>query len=56
MNDVKVEVIIDAMNSVSSKPSGINNIFGALKVLTIYNNVVKCFNSIASENMENPNY
>ena len=56
LGDVKDKVIIDAMNSVSSKPAGFENTFDALKSLTNCENVVKCFNSTGFENMENPIY
>ena len=53
---VKNKIIIDAMNSVSSKPAGFTNTFEALKVLTNCENLVKCFNSTGFENMANPKY
>ena len=54
--DVKGKIIIDTMNSISSKPAGFNNTFEALKSLTNCENIVKCFNSTGFENMENPEY
>lgn len=54
--DVKERVIIDAMNSISSKPAGFNNTFEALKSLTNCENIVKCFNSTGFENMASPKY
>ena len=56
MGDVKGKIIIDAMNSVSSKPQGFNDTFEALKSLTNCNNIVKCFNSTGYENMSNTKY
>ena len=56
LGDVKNKIIIDAMNSVSSKPAGFTNTFEALKALTNCENVVKCFNSTGFENMGNPKY
>jgi len=56
LGDVKEKIIIDAMNSVSSKPNGFNNTFEALKSLTNSGNIVKCFNSTGFENMANPKY
>jgi 8-hydroxy-5-deazaflavin:NADPH oxidoreductase len=56
LGDVKDKVIIDAMNSISSKPAGFENTFEVLKSLTNCENVVKCFNSTGFENMENPIY
>jgi 8-hydroxy-5-deazaflavin:NADPH oxidoreductase len=56
LGDVKDKVIIDAMNSISSKPAGFVNTFDALKSFTNCENIVKCFNSTGFENMENPIY
>jgi len=56
MGDVKEKVIIDAMNSISSKPAGFTNTFEALKSLTNCEVIVKCFNSTGFENMANPKY
>lgn len=54
--DVRDKVIIDAMNSISSKPEGFNNTFEALKSLTNCKKIVKCFNSTGFENMADPKY
>jgi predicted dinucleotide-binding enzyme len=56
LGDVKDKVIIDAMNSISSKPTGFLNTFEALKALTNCDDIVKCFNSTGFENMANPKY
>ena len=56
LGDVKDKIIIDAMNSISSKPTGFLNTFEALKALTNCENIVKCFNSTGFENMANPKY
>ena len=56
LGDVKDKVIIDAMNSISSKPAGFNNTFEALQSLTNCKNVVKCFNSTGFENLADPIY
>lgn len=56
LGDVTDKVIIDAMNSISSKPAGFNNTFEALQSLTNCKNVVKCFNSTGFENMADPKY
>ncbi|MCU0414782.1 MAG: hypothetical protein MUE91_10350, partial [Ignavibacteriaceae bacterium] len=56
LGDVKDKVIIDAMNSISSKPAGFNNTFEALQSLTKCEHVVKCFNSTGFENMADPIY
>lgn len=50
------KVIIDAMNSVSTKPEGFNNTFEALKQYLPDSEIVKCFNTTGFENMANPMY
>ncbi|MCB1177711.1 MAG: NAD(P)-binding domain-containing protein, partial [Leptospiraceae bacterium] len=55
-SNLKDQVIIDAMNSVRSKPSPFENSFEALKAYTGHLEIVKCFNSTGFENMENPIY
>lgn len=50
------KIIIDAMNSVRTKPEGFNNSFEALKVYLPESEIVKCFNSTGFENMSNPIY
>ncbi|GAB4467464.1 MAG: NAD(P)-binding domain-containing protein [Thermoflexibacter sp.] len=52
----KGKVIIDAMNSVRTKPEGFNNSFEALKSYLPESEIVKCFNSTGFENMQNPIY
>jgi 8-hydroxy-5-deazaflavin:NADPH oxidoreductase len=56
MEDVTGKIIIDAMNSVMTKPVGYNNTFDALIELTKGAEIVKCFNSTGYENMINPVY
>jgi hypothetical protein len=60
VNQIKVyakgKIIIDAMNSIRTKPEGFNNSFEALKALLPESEVVKCFNSTGFENMANPIY
>ncbi len=56
MGDVSGKVIIDAMNSVRSKPDGFRDTFEALKRLTTGAEIVKCFNSTGFENMKDPMY
>ncbi len=46
MGNVSGKVIIDAMNSVRTKPEGYNNSFEALKTLAAGAEIVKCFNSV----------
>ena len=56
MGNVSGKIIIDAMNSVRSKPEGYNDTFEALTDLAQGAEVVKCFNSTGFENMGNPVY
>lgn len=56
LGDVSGKVIIDAMNSVRTKPDGYNNSFEALKALCPSAEVIKCFNTTGFENMQNPTY
>jgi predicted dinucleotide-binding enzyme len=53
---VKGKVIIDAMNSISTKPDGFANSFEALKSYLPESELVKCFNTTGFENMTNPIY
>lgn len=50
------KVIIDAMNSVRTRPEPYANTFEALKSLTGCPHVVKCFNTTGFENMADPQY
>ncbi len=50
------KVIIDAMNSIMTRPEGFNNSFEALKQYLPNSEIVKCFNSTGFENMANPIY
>lgn len=50
------KIIIDAMNSIRTKPEGFNNSFEALKFYLPKSEIVKCFNSTGFENMQNPIY
>lgn len=52
----KGKVIIDAMNSLRTKPEGFANSFDALKHYLPESEVVKCFNTTGFENMANPVY
>lgn len=56
MGDVTGKVIIDAMNSVRTKPDGYNNSFEALKALATGAEVVKCFNSVGFNVMADTNF
>ena len=56
LGDIEDKVIIDAMNSIRTKPEGFNNSFEAIRKLKPNVAVVKCFNTTGFENMRNPNY
>ncbi|GAB4331919.1 MAG: NAD(P)-binding domain-containing protein [Flammeovirgaceae bacterium] len=55
-SSVDGKVIIDAMNSIRTKPQGFDNSFDALKFFLPESEIVKCFNSTGFENMSNPIY
>lgn len=50
------KVIIDAMNSIQTKPKGFLTSFEALKHYLPNSEIVKCFNTTGFENMANPIY
>ena len=50
------KVVIDAMNSVRTKPEGFAHSFDALKHFLPTSELVKCFNTTGFENMSNPVY
>lgn len=56
MGDVTGKVIVDAMNSVRTKPDGYNNSFEALKALATGAEVVKCFNCVGFNVMADTNF
>jgi predicted dinucleotide-binding enzyme len=53
---IEGKTIIDATNSIRSKPGEFPTTFHAIKAITKSNAVVKCFNSTGFENMVNPIY
>jgi predicted dinucleotide-binding enzyme len=53
---LKDKLLIDATNSVRTRPEPFPTAFHALKELLKNEQVVKCFNSTGFENMTNPNY
>lgn len=53
---VKGKVVIDAMNSIRTRPEGFANSFEALRHYLPESEVVKCFNTTGFENMANPVY
>lgn len=56
MGNVSGKVIIDAMNSVRTRPEGYNNSFDAFVALCPGAEVVKCFNCTGFENLADPVY
>jgi 8-hydroxy-5-deazaflavin:NADPH oxidoreductase len=56
LGDVKNKIIIDATNSVRTKPEGFATAYHAIKEKTGSDKVVKCFNTTGFENMLNPVY
>jgi hypothetical protein len=56
MGHVNGKVVMDAMNSVHTKPEGYNNCFEALKALAVGAELVKCFNSVGFKVMANTNF
>ena len=56
MGDISGKIIIDAMNSVRTKPEGFNNSFEALKSLASGAEIVKCFNCVGFNVMADTNF
>lgn len=56
LGNIEGKTIIDATNSIRTKPENYPTAFHALKGITKIEAVVKCFNSTGFENMLNPNY
>lgn len=56
IGSVTGKVIIDAMNSVRTKPEGFNNSYEALKTLATGAEIVKCFNSVGFNVMADTNF
>jgi 8-hydroxy-5-deazaflavin:NADPH oxidoreductase len=54
--NVEGKVIIDATNSIRTKPDPFPTAFHAIKAITKSESVVKCFNTTGFENMLNPVY
>ena len=54
--NVKEKIIIDATNSIRTKPEGYTTAYHAIKDKTGSYKVVKCFNTTGFENMLNPVY
>lgn len=56
LGDISNKMIIDATNSVRTKPEGYPTAYHAIKEKTGSDRVVKCFNTTGFENMLNPVY
>jgi predicted dinucleotide-binding enzyme len=56
LGEVKNKIIIDATNSVRTRPEPYATAYHAIKALTGSEKVVKCFNTTGFENMANPVY
>jgi len=56
LGDLTGKTMIDATNSVRTKPDPYPTAYHALKALTTSQNIAKCFNTTGFENMANPNY
>jgi predicted dinucleotide-binding enzyme len=56
LGDISRKVVIDATNSIRSKPEPYPTAFHAVRALAPHAEVVKCFNTTGFENMENPVY
>ncbi|MDX2195682.1 MAG: NAD(P)-binding domain-containing protein [Cytophagales bacterium] len=54
--DMGDKVVIDATNSIRTKPGSFATAYHAIKELTNTKHIVKCFNSTGFENMSNPIY
>lgn len=56
LGDITNKIIVDATNSVRTKPEGYPTAYHAIKEKTGSDRVVKCFNTTGFENMLNPVY
>lgn len=56
LGDTTGKIIVDATNSIRSKPEGYATVFHAIRAMTNSSAVVKCFNTTGFENMLNPIY
>jgi predicted dinucleotide-binding enzyme len=56
LGDISGKVVIDATNSIRTKPEPYPTAFHAIKALANIEDVVKCFNTTGFENMLNPVY
>lgn len=56
LGDLSDKIVIDAMNSVFGKPDPYERTSDAIREATGCKRIVKCFNTIGAENMDNPIY
>lgn len=56
LGNTEGKVIIDAMNAIFRKPEGFETTSSAITKGSGNNHIVKAFNMIGAENMDNPNY
>jgi predicted dinucleotide-binding enzyme len=56
LGNLEGRIIIDAMNSVFQKPEGYNKTSDAIHAASGNDHIVKCFNWIGAENIDNPQY
>jgi 8-hydroxy-5-deazaflavin:NADPH oxidoreductase len=56
LGNIKGKIIIDAMNAIFEKPDPYNKTSEAIIAASGNDHIVKCFNSVGAENMDNPNY
>jgi predicted dinucleotide-binding enzyme len=56
LGDTRGKIIIDAMNAVFRKPVGFYRTSEAILAAGLNDRIVKAFNMIGAENMENPHY
>jgi 8-hydroxy-5-deazaflavin:NADPH oxidoreductase len=56
LGDIRGKIIIDAMNAVFRKPVGFYRTSEAILAAGLNDRIVKAFNMIGAENMDNPHY
>lgn len=56
LGDLSEKIIIDAMNAVFRKPNGYQRTSEAIQAAHVDSRIVKAFNMVGAENMNNPKY
>jgi predicted dinucleotide-binding enzyme len=56
LGDIKGKILVDSMNAVFRKPAGYIKTSEAIRAASGNDHIVKCFNWIGAENMDNPHY